>query len=418
MRGIKSEDSGIDRDVYRKSTRKALANLIDYAIRENVDFVMLGGDNYDGNWDTYETGLFFLEQMARLGKIPVIAITGNHDAANKMTFSLNKPPNYTLLSSDKPDIHDKIDGIRIVGQGFKDQAENRNLAMTYPQLSGSGIKIGLLHTSLEGKPDHDRYAPCTYDDLMSKNYHFWGLGHIHKHSWEERSGDPPILFPGNLQGRSIRETGPKGAWLIELNDDGELINKHFEPLDVTRWVHLILPIDEMTRLDDLWKKCELELARERAGSQDRILAVRVELTGENELHRKLVQLREGIEDGLLNNMQQAANNAAPNRIWIEKVSLNTRFPKTGSHLNSTALGFLKNFLNGTAGEERWINEFLANSDIQKLLKQTTLFQEDDDRSYLESQFSHESIRAMIGDIPEILESRLLDQELAQENTES
>ena len=174
MLGIDSDNARIDPNIYRMSTRIALSNLIDFAIREKVDFITLGGDNYDGNWDSYQTGLYFLEQISRLGDIPVVSITGNHDAANKMTLNLTFPKNFKQLSVDGPEVYEIVHGVRIVGQGFKDQKEKRNIVATYPRLDGSGIKIGLLHTSLDGKPGHANYAPCTLDDLRAKNYHFWG----------------------------------------------------------------------------------------------------------------------------------------------------------------------------------------------------------------------------------------------------
>ena len=49
---------------------------------EQVDFVLIAGDLYDGDWKDFRTGLFFVEQMARLkaSGIPVFLIAGNHDA--------------------------------------------------------------------------------------------------------------------------------------------------------------------------------------------------------------------------------------------------------------------------------------------------------------------------------------------------
>jgi DNA repair protein SbcD/Mre11 len=61
-----------------------------------------------------------------------------------------------------------------------------------------------------------RYAPCTVDDLRRFGYDYWALGHIH--AAEIVSRDPWIVFPGNLQGRSVRETGAKGAVRVTVED--------------------------------------------------------------------------------------------------------------------------------------------------------------------------------------------------------
>src|SRR5689334_18699979 len=71
----------------RGATRKALENLVDACLAEEVDLLLLAGDLYDGNWKDYGTGLFFAHQMLRLraAKIPVVMLKGNHDAASQIT---------------------------------------------------------------------------------------------------------------------------------------------------------------------------------------------------------------------------------------------------------------------------------------------------------------------------------------------
>ncbi|MDZ7615944.1 MAG: DNA repair exonuclease, partial [Patescibacteria group bacterium] len=78
---------GAPADEIRAATRRALENLVALALEEDVAFVLIAGDVYDGDWKDHNTGLFFASQMARLREadIPVVMISGNHDAANKMT---------------------------------------------------------------------------------------------------------------------------------------------------------------------------------------------------------------------------------------------------------------------------------------------------------------------------------------------
>src|SRR6202011_3159455 len=105
----------------RKATRRALENLVQLAVMEKVDFVLIAGDLYDGDWKDYNTGLFFLAQMARLrsAEIKVFILSGNHDAANQLTKHLRPPENVRFLSDRKPETVrlDEI-GVAIHGQGF------------------------------------------------------------------------------------------------------------------------------------------------------------------------------------------------------------------------------------------------------------------------------------------------------------
>ncbi|MEG3071548.1 MAG: metallophosphoesterase [Candidatus Syntrophopropionicum ammoniitolerans] len=42
------------------ATRQAFRNLVLLALEEKVDFVLIAGDLYDGDWRDYNTGLFLL----------------------------------------------------------------------------------------------------------------------------------------------------------------------------------------------------------------------------------------------------------------------------------------------------------------------------------------------------------------------
>ena len=51
-------------DEIRGATRKALDNLVDLAVERRVDFVLIAGDLYDGDWKDHNTGLFFCQSHA------------------------------------------------------------------------------------------------------------------------------------------------------------------------------------------------------------------------------------------------------------------------------------------------------------------------------------------------------------------
>src|SRR5208283_1693324 len=93
------QDETAPKERIRTATRVALKNLVDFALEERIDFLVIGGDIYDGDWSDYATGHVFLEQMRRLAPTPVYLIHGNHDATNKMTRSLPTPPHIAVFGS-------------------------------------------------------------------------------------------------------------------------------------------------------------------------------------------------------------------------------------------------------------------------------------------------------------------------------
>ena len=70
--------------VIHHCTRRAFAAMIDLAREEDVAFVVIAGDLYDGDWKDFSTGLFFAEQMRRLGRLCFL-LRGNHDARSLIT---------------------------------------------------------------------------------------------------------------------------------------------------------------------------------------------------------------------------------------------------------------------------------------------------------------------------------------------
>ncbi len=103
LRGLEGyEDAPVDE--IRNATRRAFDNLLALAIEEEVRFVLLAGDLYDGDWKDYNTGLFFTERMGRLKRhdISVFMVSGNHDTASRIYPHLHLPDNVTKLSTGQP----------------------------------------------------------------------------------------------------------------------------------------------------------------------------------------------------------------------------------------------------------------------------------------------------------------------------
>ena len=167
----------------RTATRDAFSALVDLAIDEAVDFMVIAGDLYDGAWKDYNTGHYFVREMGRLNQagVPVYLLHGNHDAESEMTKRLTLPPNVHLFDSKKPGSY-RIEALRVAlhGRSCREAATLDNLAIGYPDAVPGWLNIGVLHTALEGYAAHPRYAPCSLAELTAKGYDYWALGHVHE----------------------------------------------------------------------------------------------------------------------------------------------------------------------------------------------------------------------------------------------
>jgi DNA repair protein SbcD/Mre11 len=305
----------------RRACRDAFENLVNTAIDRKVAFVVLAGDLYDCDAPNMQVAVFLRNQLARLEKrdIRVIIVKGNHDADNRITSGLALPANTHIFSDHDPETvayeHLPV-RVAIHGQSFKPGPVTNNLVIGYPAPVPNSFNIGVLHTSLAGDPDHNPYAPCKLEDLKTKGYDYWALGHIHKSAllWQ----DPWVVYPGNLQGRHGKETGPKGCVLVPV-EDGRVQGVELIDMAVVRWHAAEIDLTSALTETDLVERLRKELADAMKNAEGRPTAVRVRLRGATELF----DLIEGKPQRLLQTTLEIAGEIAGDYLWIEKITNHT-----------------------------------------------------------------------------------------------
>lgn len=312
-------------ETLRHATRKAFENLIELSMSEAIDFLLIGGDLFDGDWKDYNTGLFFINQMHRLKEagIQVYIVSGNHDAASRVTKSLRYPENVTVFPSKTPKtVVLETVGVAIHGQSFPTAAVMENLAVGYPAPVPGLFNIGALHTSVNGREGHEPYAPCKVEDLNNRGYDYWALGHVHQ--FEIVHEDPLAVFPGCIQGRHIREPGPKGCVLVTA-DPGRPVTVEMRTLDVLRWEQVVVDISSCDTRDaclDLFQDRLTEVLKRHAPLP---VVTRVTFTGTTSAHDGISADPEHWKE----EVRSAALSVAGERVWVEKVRIETRPESSG-----------------------------------------------------------------------------------------
>lgn len=349
LRGLSRYESAPAESI-RNACRRAFENLVSLAIEEEVAFVLLAGDLYDGDWKDYSTGIFLSKQMGRLGKhnIQVFAVLGNHDAANRMTKSLDSPSNMKIFSSKKVETVNLEDfGVAIHGRSFPTQHVDENLASSFCEAEDGLFNIGLLHTSLDGREGHANYAPCSLDDLNSKDYQYWALGHVHKQEIVQE--EPFVVFPGCIQGRHIREAGPKGCVLVTVNDDNDA-EIEMVSLDVLRWSKLAIDLTDIDDSHEVLECVRKGIEHERELAEDRPLATRILLEGATKIADELAAYPDRLEQQI----KALGAETAGDELWIERVENATtaKLDLKSTLSDDNAMGrLLKEILNITNGTD-------------------------------------------------------------------
>ncbi len=300
----------------RAASRKALAGLVDLTIDREADFLVIAGDLFDSDWRDCNTGLYFVSEMKRLRDAGIRAYIalGNHDAANKMVLSLPWPDYVHFFDHRKPERVAVPDcEATLYSQSFRERHVDEDMTARWPFGDPGRFNIGVLHTSASGASGHEKYAPCSLDSLGSRRYQYWALGHVHTR--KQLSTAPWVVFPGNIQGRSVRECGARGCYLVDVDDAGN-VELGFEPLDVVRWEVLPIPLGPETSPGDLEDLAEAAIGRAAATAGGRSLAVRIRFEG----HGRAWKHAKADVPGLLHRIRIASQDA-PVPVHVEKLEV-------------------------------------------------------------------------------------------------
>jgi DNA repair exonuclease SbcCD nuclease subunit len=285
--------------------------------------------------------------------------------------------------------------IVIHGQSFATRKVTEDLASGYPDAVPGLFNIGMLHTSLTGRPGHASYAPTSLETLVSKGYDYFALGHVHTREIVREAG-PRIVFPGNLQGRNARETGPHGCDVITV-DDGEIVSTRFEVLDVVRWHHLELDATGFTALEELTRAFTGQMQSVVPDVDERLHAVRVTLNGESTLSE-----REALQPGtLIATLQAAVQDLMSLDIWLEKVHVRLRSPiaRESFAAREDAVGEIVRHVDRLLADEQTLRDWFSNAmqDLKSLPEGVAGPGEGDEPADDPKHFSAEQVReALLG----------------------
>ena len=307
------------------ATRRAFVGIVDLCLDEQVDALLLSGDLYDGEQTSMKTARFLADQLRRLheAQIKVFVIRGNHDALSRITKELTLPDSVAIfggranavpMARERGAIPIAIHGISFA----QPHAPDSLLPRFRPPVEGA-VNIGLLHTSLDGSPGHDPYAPCGLADLQAAGFRYWALGHIHKRMTAE--GAATVVMAGMPQGRDINESGPKSVTLATVTDDGSILLEE----RLTSVAQFERATVELGGIED-WRDMVRALGQALGQVRDRVtsehLVARLHLTGTTPLAWRLRQ------DADLLRTEAEHQAAALGKSWIDKIEVDCRLPGT------------------------------------------------------------------------------------------
>lgn len=300
-------------------SRRALSAIIDLAIEEQVDALLIAGDLYDGDQTSMKTARFLVGELERLDRagIPAFIIRGNHDALSRITSELSLPPSVKVFGGRAEIEMVTKNGLDIAIHGLsfaRPQAPESLLPKYRPPVPGA-VNIGLMHTSLDGAPGHDPYAPVSLSELWLSGFTYWALGHIHGRT--QHAGPVAVVMPGMPQGRDINEAGDKSVSLVTIADDHR-VSIEERRVGHARFERVSVDVSGLEEWSGLPDAVEKALAPVRAMTRSPHLVTRLRLAGPTPLAFRMRR----DADLLLAEAQRGA--ARHGNTWVEKLDLAIR----------------------------------------------------------------------------------------------
>jgi DNA repair exonuclease SbcCD nuclease subunit len=240
---------------------------------------------------------------------------GNHDPLSAEYLSGSKmPENVHVFPSGEVTTHivEMSNGakVTVAGISYSSQSEPNNLVPLFKSVVGTTV-IGVLHTNVGGNSQHGDYAPCSATDLEQSNVNYWALGHIHDRQ-VHKSSNGYWAYPGNLQGRSTKATecGPKGALIVEVEENGAILEPRFVACDGLRFLIMEFDLSKITNYQDVIPMVSDELEKLNTDSEGRMLLVKLQFIGATPIFGELNEKFEDLKDAIFGEGNELLVNGA------------------------------------------------------------------------------------------------------------
>ena len=255
FRGLSFLPSKEFNQIYQAADQ-SLTRIVDLALAEKVDLVLIAGDTFDSAKPSPRSQLFFAQQIKRLtdAQIQVVMIFGNHDHMRREDLLVNQSPYFKLFGAneavEKATFKTKDNfNYDVVGFSYLNNHITEDKIPDFPGKEHN-YTFGLMHAQeKEADSRKNVYAPFTVSEVQALNYDYFALGHIHAR--RNLSEKPWIVYSGNIQGRHINEMGAKGCYLGVIDENTKKTSIEFKTTGPILWQGVQVELDTQISKADL-----------------------------------------------------------------------------------------------------------------------------------------------------------------------
>ena len=392
-------------DILRRATFDAYERVITLCIDRGADALLVAGDIFDGADRSLAAQIRFVRGLERLNDAGIRAFIchGNHDPLDGWGARLVLPSNvhqFGDVAEAVPVDPQSPGGPVVCGISYPTWEIRDSLLPGFPARELGRFTIGMLHANVGTSTGHEAYAPCSLEELAATGYDYWALGHVHSRAIL-RDQTPMVVYPGNTQGRHPNERGPRGVYVVDVDDHGAL-SPEFVAVDAVRWEQLDVQIDDIEDDGALVHRLETDVEDLLTRADDRHLVYRIRLRGRGPVHESIA--RTGNIDGLRTPL---------NEVWANRVPFafcGGVIDETRSELDRAALREGKDFIGDflALADQVSLDEKLV-ADLHRAL--APLYDNTRARKFLDGHRpSTDDVRALVAAAEDIALELLVDDE--------
>jgi len=294
--GVRFKGLGKAGDRVRSALKSAFTAMIDKAIEEKVDAMVIAGDLFDSNSVSNSLKRFALSEIQRLEDIPCVLLPGNHDCLEDGSLYLSLdadeiPQNlHLLIDTEKPYVHFEDKQLTFYGMPNLSNRSKANPVSSVERQDFEGKHILLAHGSymIPNKTSDDDH-PFGLEDIDNSGFDYVALGHWHS-TFELPTTATKAAYCGSPEQLKFDQTGA-GNYLMVSLDDGVAIEKR--EIASTKW--------EQIELSSANFKYTIEVERELQKYTDKNKLLKVKLTGlaSSDSYISVDELYENLRDHFL-----------------------------------------------------------------------------------------------------------------------
>ncbi|MGR8829767.1 metallophosphoesterase family protein [Leuconostoc citreum] len=293
------------KQLVQQSTHQAFMKMINDALTEKVDLLLLPGDFYSASESSPRLQELVQSAFLKLNQagIQVFLSLGNHDFEANTSQHLPWPENVYIFDQHvETTYHTTASGEKIAVTGFSYQSQRQMTPVIdeFPtRYLGVDYHLGMYHgaVGVTGEP----YAPFKVTDMLEKGYDYWALGHIHVR--QTLNTRPFIGYSGSIQGLNRKEVGPKGYYIVDVANQLRPIFREAETI--------------------LWDKLRLESVKNEDDLQEMINHYRTGTQKNTFLSVELLNvqdqvLRARIDSGIV---LEKIREHLPEQVWVVRLTI-------------------------------------------------------------------------------------------------